>query len=84
MHDLSPHELLAATFDESDIRRSLPGGLEKRRSYQLRGAVFDLRVTNDGRRITAAVKGTAPNPYQVAIDFQRGDFRRECLFEPIA
>lgn len=72
MNDLSPSELLAAAdFDESDIRRCLPGEIEKGRSYQLRGAVADFRVTDDGRRITAAVEGTASRPYQVIVDLQR-------------
>ncbi|HEX3952203.1 MAG TPA: DEAD/DEAH box helicase [Stellaceae bacterium] len=58
----------AASFDEIDIRRCLPGEIEKGRSYCLRGAVHDLRVEGDGNRLVAEVQGTAPHPYVVEIE----------------
>ncbi len=61
-------------FDETDIRRCVPGELEKGRSYHLRGAVRDLRAENDGggdgARLVAEVEGTAPIPYRVIVEIQ--------------
>ncbi|HTT78726.1 MAG TPA: SNF2-related protein, partial [Stellaceae bacterium] len=57
----------AAPFDEDDIRRCLPGELEKGRSYQLRGAVRGLRAADSGDRLVAAVQGTAAKPYSVDV-----------------
>src|SRR3954454_22408834 len=54
-------------FGEADIRRCLPGEIEKGRRYFLRGAVRRLRAEDDGSRLVADVQGTRATPYQVAI-----------------
>ena len=64
---LAPGAPTAAPYDEDDIRRSLPGEIEKGRSYQLRGAVRDVRVADGGERLIAAVQGTAVRPYAVDV-----------------
>ena len=54
-------------FGEADIRRCLPGEIEKGRGYFLRGAVRGLRAEADGSRLVADVQGTRAKPYQVEI-----------------
>jgi superfamily II DNA or RNA helicase len=69
LHDLPllSRARTAAPYDEDDIRRSLPGEIEKGRSYQLRGAVHGLRAADAGGRLVATVQGTAPRPYAVDV-----------------
>src|SRR3954447_14723736 len=55
------------SFGETDIRRCLPGVIEKGRGYVLRDAVHGLRVNADGSRLIAHVQGTRPAPYRVEI-----------------
>ncbi|MGD9613888.1 MAG: SNF2-related protein [Alphaproteobacteria bacterium] len=54
-------------FGEADIRRCLPGEIEKGRRYFLRGAVCGLRAEEDGSRLIAEVQGTRATPYRVEI-----------------
>jgi superfamily II DNA or RNA helicase len=61
----------AAPFSETDIRRCLPGEIEKGRGYFLRGAVRGLRTEADGSRLIAEVKGTRPKPYHVEVVIQK-------------
>src|SRR5215211_2295838 len=56
-----------APFGEADIRRCLPGEIEKGRGYFLRGAVRRLRAEDDGLRLVADVQGTRATPYRVEI-----------------
>src|SRR3954469_1969245 len=55
------------SFNETDIRRCLPGEIEKGRGYLLRGAVRGLRAEEDGSRLIADVQGTRAAPYRVEI-----------------
>jgi superfamily II DNA or RNA helicase len=57
----------AAPYGEDDIRRCLPGEIEKGRSYFLRGAVGELRAEDEGTRLLATVQGTRAKPYKVAV-----------------
>src|ERR1044071_5214940 len=54
-------------FGEADIRRCLPGEIEKGRSYFLRGAVRRLHAEDQGSRLVAEVQGTRARPYHVEI-----------------
>jgi len=75
MHDLlAPAIRSAAPFSETDIRRCLPGEIDKGRSYFLRGAVRDLRADGSGSRLVAEVQGTRVKPYhvEIAIEKRRG------------
>jgi SWIM zinc finger len=67
LHDFS---FSALSFDESDIRRCLPGSFEKGRPYQRQGAVRDLRADKGGQRLIASVKGTRVRPYHVFVDIE--------------
>ncbi len=67
MHDFA---FSALTFDESDIRRCLPGSFEKGRPYQRQGLVRDLRADKGGQRLIASVKGTRPRPYHVFVEIE--------------
>ena len=58
-------------FSETDIRRCLPGEIEKGRGYFLRGAVSGLHAEDDGARLVADVQGTRARPYHVEIDIER-------------
>jgi superfamily II DNA or RNA helicase len=60
-------------FDESDIRRCLPGEIDKGRPYQRRGAVRDLRADQGGQRLIASVQGTRLRPYRVFVDIGKGN-----------
>jgi superfamily II DNA or RNA helicase len=60
-------------FDENDIRRCLPGEIDKGRSYQRSGAVRDLQVDLGGRRLIASVQATRLRPYRVFVDIGNGD-----------
>src|SRR3954451_13705022 len=55
------------TFGEPDIRRCLPGEIEKGRGYFLRGAVRGLHTEDDGSVLVAEVQGTRAKPYRVEI-----------------
>ena len=70
MHDFS---FPIVAFDESDIRRCLPGSFEKARPYQRKGAVRDLRADKGGQRLIASVKGTRPRPYHVFVEIGDSD-----------
>src|SRR6201987_3172663 len=63
----------SVAFDEGDIRRCLPGSLEKGRSYQREGAVRDLRADKGGQRLIASVRGTRPRPYHVFVEIEDSD-----------
>src|ERR1700751_6115690 len=63
----------SVAFDEGDIRRCLPGSLEKGRSYQREGAVRDLRADKGGQRLIASVRGTRPRPYHVFVEIKDSD-----------
>jgi superfamily II DNA or RNA helicase len=67
LHDLS---LPAFGFDESDIRRCLPGSFDRGRSYQREGAVRELRADKGGQRLLASVQGTRPRPYHVFVEIE--------------
>src|SRR3954469_8386061 len=54
-------------FREADIRRCLPGEIERGRRYVLRGAVSNLRSEGEGTRLIADVQGTRAKPYRVEI-----------------
>jgi SNF2-related domain/SWIM zinc finger len=60
-------------FDESDVRRCLPGSFEKGRPYQRQGAVRELRADKGGQRLIASVKGTRPRPYHVFVEIEDSD-----------
>jgi superfamily II DNA or RNA helicase len=60
-------------FDESDIRRCLPGEIDKGRPYQRRGAVRDLQADKGGHRLIAAVQGTRLRPYRVFVEIGKGN-----------
>jgi superfamily II DNA or RNA helicase len=69
VHDLVASGVRSAVpFDETDIRRCVPGEIEKGRSYHLRGAVRQLRAANDGAQLVAEVQGTARSPYHVEVE----------------
>jgi superfamily II DNA or RNA helicase len=70
LHDFS---FSSVTFDESDVRRCLPGSFEKGRPYQRRGAVRDLRADKGGQRLIASVNGTRPRPYHVFVEIGDSD-----------
>jgi superfamily II DNA or RNA helicase len=73
VHDLlAPAARIAAPYDEDDIRRCLPGELEKGRSYHLRGAVHELRAADAGARLLASVHGSAAKPYAVDVQIVNG------------
>jgi len=70
LHDFS---LPSVAFDESDVRRCLPGRFDKGRPYQRRGAVRDLRADKGGQRLIASVNGTRPRPYHVFVEIGDSD-----------
>ncbi|OYV40507.1 MAG: hypothetical protein B7Z80_04320, partial [Rhodospirillales bacterium 20-64-7] len=52
------------TLRESDIRRLFnPGTLSAGRSYEQRGRVQELEISERGARITATTQGSRPDPY---------------------
>ncbi|MFL5337517.1 MAG: SWIM zinc finger domain-containing protein, partial [Geminicoccaceae bacterium] len=64
-------------FDEREVRAAFDGATFQRgRHYALDGAVRGLKVSDDGRRLWAQVRGSGRQPYRVQVTVADGRGRR--------